>query len=194
MSLDERKSALRAEMYARRAVAHQEAATRDPAANARLATRIGTAASSMVVSGFLPIRTEIDPTPTMAALALAGAAVCVPVIERKGLPLRFHRWTPGCETVAGAFGVMIPATDEELIPNLLITPLLAWSRAGWRLGYGGGFYDRTLERLRGAGPITAIGFAYATQEEAGIPHGETDQRLDAVVTEDETVERLEPAP
>jgi 5-formyltetrahydrofolate cyclo-ligase len=85
--------------------------------------------------------------------------------------------------VAGAFGVPVPAGGDWLEPEVLIVPLLAWDRQGYRLGYGGGFYDRTLERLRARGPHLAVGFAFAAQEVPEVPREPTDQRLDAVVTE-----------
>lgn len=186
MSLAETKAALREEMFARRKQAHGTGL--DAGANARLAARLGVVSKETVVSAYLPIRTEIDPTPTMTALHLAGVRVCTPVIERKGRPLKFRAWTPDCEMIEGPFGTKAPARGDWLEPTILIVPLLAWDRAGWRLGYGGGFYDRTLERLRGRRPTTAIGFAYAAQQQPDVPREATDQRLDVIVTEAETVE------
>jgi 5-formyltetrahydrofolate cyclo-ligase len=86
--------------------------------------------------------------------------------------------------IEGAFGAQVPETGEEIVPELLIVPLVAFDRAGNRLGYGGGFYDRTLERLRAARPDTlAVGFAYSAQEAESLPLEPTDQTLDAIVTE-----------
>lgn len=184
--LSEEKAALRTALFARRKAAHGDAA-RDAAANARLVEMIG-AANGLVVSGFRPIRTEIDPTAAMTALHAAGAGLCVPVIEAKGAPLRFREWTPGTAMERGAFGAEIPASGAWLEPEILIVPLLGWDRAGRRLGYGGGFYDRTLARLRLKGPARAIGFAYAAQELPAIPAGPEDERLDAVATESESLE------
>jgi len=137
-----------------------------------------------VLSGYMPMRTEIDPLPAMAAHVKAGGKVCVPVIAGKALPLKFREWTPGTALQEGEFGARIPASGAWMEPQVLIVPLLAFDRRLFRLGYGGGFYDRTLERLRGLHPVTAIGFAFSVQEVAEVPIEETDQPLDLVVTED----------
>jgi 5-formyltetrahydrofolate cyclo-ligase len=133
-----------------------------------------------VLSGYMPMRTEIDPLPAMAA---HQGPVGVPVIIGKGLPLRFREWTPGCRMVEGTFRAMIPEEGAWVDPQVLIVPLLAFDARGYRLGYGGGFYDRTLEGLRARGPVLAVGFAFAAQEVPEVPIEATDQRLDAVVTE-----------
>ena len=133
-----------------------------------------------VLSGYMPMRTEIDP---LAAMAAHQGAVGVPVIIGKATPLRFREWTPGAAMVEGEFKALIPAEGAWLEPAVLIVPLLAFDARGYRLGYGGGFYDRTLERLRARQGVLAIGFAFAAQEVAEVPIDATDQRLDAVVTE-----------
>ena len=133
-----------------------------------------------VLAGYMPMRTEIDP---LAAMAAHQGPVCVPVIPGPGRPLRFREWSPGCPMVAGDFGALIPAEGAWLEPQVLIVPLLAFDRRGYRLGYGGGFYDRTLERLRSRGAMLALGFAFAAQEVAKVPTEPTDQRLDAIMTE-----------
>jgi 5-formyltetrahydrofolate cyclo-ligase len=136
------------------------------------------------ISGYLPIRTEIDPRPAMAGAAAHGP-VAVPVIQGTGQPLLFSRWTPDCALRDGPFGAQVPLVDEFIEPEILIVPLVAFDRAGGRLGYGGGFYDRTLQLLRGARPETlAIGFAYNAQEADRLPLEPTDESLDMVVTED----------
>ncbi|MFN4130000.1 MAG: 5-formyltetrahydrofolate cyclo-ligase [Paracoccaceae bacterium] len=133
-----------------------------------------------VLSGYMPMRTEIDPLPAMAA---HQGPVGVPVIVGPGLALRFRDWSPGCAMVAGEFGALIPAEGAWLEPEVLIVPLLAFDARGYRLGYGGGFYDRTLEGLRARGPVLAVGFAFAAQEVEAVPVEDTDQRLDMIVTE-----------
>lgn len=178
---------MRTELFARRKAAFAERETAIGPATAHLLTAIGEA-EGRVVSGYRPIRTELDPTDAMIALIAAGARICVPVIEGAGLPLAFREWVPGCLMEVGAFGAEIPAGGEWLVPDILITPLLGWDRAGWRLGYGGGFYDRTLEGLRAAKPTRAIGFAFAAQEVPNVPMEPTDQRLDAMATETEILE------
>lgn len=181
------KAWLRKELYARRKAAHEDADAKGPLANARLQQLIGDPGGK-VVAGYRPIRSEIDPTPTMTALCEAGVRVAVPVIEAKDSPLLFHEWTPDCEMIEGAFGAEVPANAVKLFPVILITPLVGWDRQGWRLGYGGGFYDRSLEQLRSHRPVTAIGFAYAEQELGEAPRERTDQRLDAIVTDKEVVD------
>jgi 5-formyltetrahydrofolate cyclo-ligase len=128
----------------------------------------------------MPMRAEIDP---LAAMAAHAGPVAVPVIEGMGLPLRFRAWHPAAPMVRGRFGALVPETGDWITPEVLIVPLVAFDRAGNRLGYGGGFYDRTLEALRARGPVTAIGYAYAAQETDALPLEPTDQRLDLIVTE-----------
>lgn len=138
--------------------------------------------SGAVVSGYMPIRTEIDPLPVMAARA-KQTPVCVPVIDGPNLPLRFQGWTHDAEMVEGPFGAKIPRGGAFLVPEVLIVPLVAFDAGGYRLGYGGGYYDRTLELLRGQGRAIAIGYAFSAQEADALPREVTDQPLDAIVTE-----------
>ncbi len=139
------------------------------------------------LAGYMAMRTEIDPTAAMEE-ASAHGPVGVPVIMGAGQPLRFRAWTPGCAMVAGAFGADIPAGGDWITPEILIVPLVAFTRQGERLGYGGGFYDRTLEGLRSVKPTLAIGFAYGAQQAEELPLEPTDQPLDLIVTETEIIE------
>lgn len=134
-----------------------------------------------VLAGYMPMRTEIDPLPAMAR---HQGPVGVPVILAKAAPLKFREWGPGVAMTAGEFGAMIPAEGAWVDPQVLIVPLLAFDARGYRLGYGGGFYDRTLMGLRARHPVLAIGFAFAAQEVDEVPIDAFDQRLDAVVTEE----------
>lgn len=134
------------------------------------------------VAGYMAMRTEIDPSAAMEEAAAHGP-VGVPVIIGAGEPLKFRQWTPDSVMVPGAFGAAIPETGEWITPEIVIVPLVAFDRAGGRLGYGGGFYDRTLEQLRAKQPTLAIGFAYADQEADDLPLEATDQPLDLIVTE-----------
>ena len=134
------------------------------------------------LAGYMPMRTEIDPLPAMAVYA---GPVGVPVIMARATPLRFRLWRPDAVMVAGEFGALIPAEGDWIEPAVLIVPLLAFDARGYRLGYGGGFYDRTLQGLRARGRVTAVGFAFAAQEVDAVPVDAYDQRLDAVVTERE---------
>ena len=133
-----------------------------------------------VLAGYMPMRSEIDPLPAMVA---HDGPVCVPVIAAKAAPLRFRAWHRDAEMVMGDFGALVPSVGDWLTPQVLIVPMVAFDRRGFRLGYGGGFYDRTLERLRARGPVLAVGFAYSAQEVAELPVEPTDQPLDLLVTE-----------
>ncbi|NGM45308.1 5-formyltetrahydrofolate cyclo-ligase [Rhodobacter sp. SGA-6-6] len=139
------------------------------------------AQAGAVLSGYMPMRSEIDPLPAMAA---HRGVVGVPVIPGPAMPLKFREWSPGCVLVAGEFGAPIPAEGAWVEPAVLIVPMLAFDARGYRLGYGGGFYDRTLELLRAKRPTLAVGFAYAAQEVDEVPIDAFDQQLDAVVTEE----------
>ena len=139
------------------------------------------------LSGFMPIRTEIDPRPAMAEAAAYGP-VGVPVIIDAAQPLRFSRWSPDAILVRGPFGAQIPQVDDFFDPEIVIVPLLAFDRRGGRLGYGGGFYDRTLDQLRARRATLAIGFAFAGQEVDVLPLEPTDQALDMIVTETGVIE------
>lgn len=170
------KSAARAAAFARR---KQAFAAGQGDAAAQLAAHLARFASQPL-AGYIAMRTEIDPT---AAMAAHPGPVGVPVITGAGQPLRFRAWSPSAAMIPGPFGAAIPATGAWITPQVLIVPLLAYDARGFRLGYGGGFYDRTLEALRAHGPITAIGFAFAAQEVPEVPTEPTDQRLDAIITE-----------
>ena len=132
------------------------------------------------LSGYMPMRTEIDPLPAMAA---HQGPVGVPVIIAKATPLRFREWGPGVAMRPGEFGARVPVEGAWVEPQVLIVPLLAFDARGYRLGYGGGFYDRTLAGLRARHETLAIGFGFAAQEVDEVPIDGFDQRLDAVVTE-----------
>ena len=181
MTLAEEKTVARQAAYGRRKQAFDAG---DHAAGAKRLHDVLDAYPGHILSGYMPMRTEIDPLPAMAGYS---GRVCVPVIQGKGLPLKFREWSPRAEMVDGDFGARIPATGDWLVPQVLIVPLLAFDRRGYRLGYGGGFYDRTLEHLRAEGPALAIGFAWAAQEDPALPVEPTDQRLDLIVTERETI-------
>lgn len=134
-----------------------------------------------VLAGYLPIGTEADPIPAMTAHA---GPVAVPVIDAAGHPLRFRAWHPEVALMAGPFGTRVPVVGAWCEPQVVIVPLLAFDGRGYRLGYGGGFYDRTLQALRARGAVIAIGFALAAQEVEAVPTDAYDQRLDMIVTED----------
>ncbi len=138
------------------------------------------------LAGYMAMRTEIDPTPAMEEAAAHGP-VSVPVIVGAGLPLRFSRWEPGIALRDGPFGACVPEIDDFFEPEILIVPLVAYDLQGGRLGYGGGFYDRTLEMLRAKRATLAIGFAFSTQLAEALPLETTDQPLDMIVTERDVI-------
>lgn len=172
------KPAARKAAFAARAAADRQGME---AANRHLEAAIR-AAPGEIVSGYWPIRTEIDPRPAMEALATTHT-LCLPVVAGNGRPLIFRRWQPGAMLEEGAYGAAVPADPVEVTPSVLIVPLAAFDAAGYRLGYGGGFYDRTLETLRQTGPVIAIGFAFGAQQVNAVPREPTDQPLDLIVTE-----------
>ncbi|WP_333713508.1 5-formyltetrahydrofolate cyclo-ligase [Yoonia sp.] len=171
------KSAAREAAFIRRKAAH-----RPDAATAGYLSEVLAGYRGVPLAGYMPMRTEIDPLPAMAEAAAHGP-VGVPIIMARATPLRFRLWEPDCALIEGAFGARIPESGDWMVPQILIVPLVAFTRAGGRLGYGGGFYDRTLEQLRAAQPTMAIGFAYAAQEDPDLPLEPTDQPLDLIVTE-----------
>lgn len=174
---DDAKAAARKLAFAARKDAH--AAGQGQAAE--LLADLLAAHRGRVLAGYMAMRTEIDP---LAAMAAHDGPVAVPVIMAKSEPLRFRLWTPGARLVMGAFGALIPEEGAFAEPEVLIVPLVGFDARGYRLGYGGGFYDRTLAGLRARNPAcVAIGFAFAAQELPEVPVDDFDQRLDMIVTE-----------
>ncbi|WP_207477415.1 5-formyltetrahydrofolate cyclo-ligase [Arenibaculum pallidiluteum] len=141
------------------------------------------------VSGYCRVHDELDPLPLMLALNGRGATLALPVAEARGRPLKFRRWSPGDRLAPGALGIPEPlAGTEEVSPRLVLVPMLAFDRRGGRLGYGAGFYDRTLAELRARGPVLAVGLAYAAQEADAVPCDGLDEPLDWIVTETEAID------
>jgi 5-formyltetrahydrofolate cyclo-ligase len=192
MDLYEQKAALREAAQARRKAAHDAAKGAAAAARDHFLAA-GLHRGARIASAYRRIRSELDPEPLMLALHDAGCRLCVPVIEGRGLPLRFREWRPGARMRPGPFGAQVPVEGDWLEPELMIVPLLAFDAAGRRLGYGGGFYDRTIAGRRAAGPVRAIGFGYAAQEVDEVPADETDALLDAIVTEAGVIRPRAPA-
>ncbi len=178
MDLSEIKAVARKAGFARRKQAFDAAG---PGQSAHL-SEVLAGYRGVPLSGFMPIRTEINPLPAMAEAAAHGP-VCVPVIQGAGRPLEFSRWEPDMALREGPFGAKVPEVDDFIDPEIVIVPLVAFDANGGRLGYGGGFYDRTLERLRARRATLAIGFAFDAQEAENLPLEATDQPLDMIVTE-----------
>jgi 5-formyltetrahydrofolate cyclo-ligase len=178
------KRGLRSAMVARRAELSE--AHRQVAAQRLLARFLETRpfATPAVVSAFWSINEEIDVRPLMHALVEAGCRLALPVVQGKRQPLLFRAWSPDDRLEAGVFGTFHPYADREVLePDALLVPLLACDGEGWRLGYGGGFYDRTLAGLRERRRVTAVGVGYDEQVVDAVPHGPDDERLDWLLTD-----------
>jgi 5-formyltetrahydrofolate cyclo-ligase len=142
-----------------------------------------------IVSGFMPLKSEINPLPLMRRLAAQGAQLALPVVAGKGKPLIMRAWAFGAPLASGVWGIREPKPDApEVDPDILLVPLLAFDRAGHRLGYGAGYYDMTITALRARKPVTAVGIAYAAQEVSTVPVTPRDARLDLVLTEREVID------
>lgn len=182
--LDEAKRALRKAAAARREAA---AAAGDGSAGAALAERFLDSVAipaGAAVSGYWPIASEIDVMPLLRELAARGHVIALPCVDGKDRPLAFRAWVAGDAMARGAFGIREPLSGASAVePAVLLIPLLAFDRAGYRLGYGGGFYDRSLAALRAKGSVLAVGIAWAAQETEFVPRDEYDQPLDWTVTE-----------
>ncbi len=170
------KAALRDRM--RRLRAEQDPAAAGARLAAHLLERLPPPAGA-VVAGYWPLAGEIDIRPLLHALHERGHEIALPETPPVGAPLAFHRWRPGATLTEGPRRTFHPAQDP-VVPDILLVPLLAFDRAGHRLGYGAGYYDRTLAALSGR---TAIGCGFATQEVEAVPAEAHDRRLDAIATE-----------
>jgi 5-formyltetrahydrofolate cyclo-ligase len=137
----------------------------------------------------MPLKSEINPLPLMKKLAAAGAALALPKIAGRGKPLIMRAWQWGAPLDAGQWGIREPKADApEVEPDIVLVPLLAFDRAGHRIGYGAGYYDMTLASLRAHKPVAAIGLAFAAQEVTTVPATPHDARLDLVLTEHEVID------
>jgi 5-formyltetrahydrofolate cyclo-ligase len=182
------KTALRRKALARRAALAPAVRTAFAQRLAEEGLRLARLWRPGIVSAFHPLGDEPDTGPLIAALAGEGYATALPVVADRGKPLVFRLWRPGEPTAAGAMAIREPIeTAPAVDPDLLFTPLACFDRRGHRIGYGAGFYDRTLHRLRQMKPIHAVGVAYGVCEIAAVPYESHDQRLDALITEQETI-------
>ncbi len=141
-------------------------------------------APGTVVSGYSPIRNELDPVPLMRKLAARGAKLALPAVLGRGKSLVFRAWVPGDRLMLGPLGILEPSpAAAELVPDIMLVPCAAFDRLGHRIGYGAGHYDFTLAHLRKTKPIVAIGVAFAAQEIKAVPALAHDVALDYVLTE-----------
>ena len=141
-------------------------------------------ARGTIVSGYSPIKSEIDPVPLLRKLAAEGARLALPAVMARGKSLAFRAWSPDDKLLLGALGILEPSpAATEIVPDIMLVPLAAFDTRGHRIGYGAGHYDFTLAHLRKAKAVTSIGLAFAAQEIEAVPALAHDERLDYVLTE-----------
>jgi 5-formyltetrahydrofolate cyclo-ligase len=141
-----------------------------------------------IVSGFMPMSTEINPLPLMRKLAAHGAQLALPVIQGRGKPLLMRAWSFGAPLEARQWGIKEPLDDAPVVnPDVLLVPLACFDRVGHRIGYGAGYFDKTIRALRAKMSVTAVGLAFAAQEIDRVPATHFDERLDLVLTEREVI-------
>ena len=187
-SIESLKSQIRREAVARRDALPPAERAAAAAAIAARALPVAVAPGA-IVSGFSPLKSEINPVPLMRKFAEAGAQLALPVVAGKGKPLTMRAWAFGEPLKAGVWGIREPKPEAaEVEPDILIVPLLAFDRSGHRIGYGAGYYDLTIAALRAKKPIVAVGIAFAAQEIAEVPVTPRDARLDLVLTEHEVID------
>jgi len=183
----ELKAKLRRVVMARRRETH---IVRHKMAAADLAKRLVADISpkGKTIAGYWPLGDELDCRPALEALLATGAAVALPVVAGQGQVLIFRNWTPGDALDPGPFGTVHPTARAAMVaPNVLLLPLIAFDQTGHRLGYGAGYYDRTVAALRQSSQILTIGIAYDEQEVEAVPVDNHDQRMDAVITDRRTL-------
>jgi 5-formyltetrahydrofolate cyclo-ligase len=186
--LEREKADLRRKATARRDALPADA--RQAAADAIAARPFPVAtASGAVVSGFMALKSEINPLPLLRKLADNGARLALPAIAGRGKPLIMRLWEFGAPLDRGQWDIREPKPEApEVDPDILLVPLLAFDRNGYRIGYGAGYYDMTINSLRERKPVTAIGIAFAAQQVPKIPTTPRDARLDLVLTEREVID------
>ena len=183
--LARRKADLRRVMVARRAAIPSEERTNAARRAAAGAAALLPEETMPIIAGYMPVRNEFDALPLLAALQAQGAQTALPVVTGPGRPLEFRLWQTGDRLVPGAYGIHRPADKAPVkSPDIVLLPLLAFDRKGRRLGYGGGYYDRTLALLRGGSTVLAIGLAFAAQMVDEVPSGPHDAVLDRILTEE----------
>ncbi|WP_158808847.1 5-formyltetrahydrofolate cyclo-ligase [Beijerinckia sp. L45] len=182
------KPAMRAASLAARSAVTTEVAADFATRLADMGPALAREHNAKVVSAYWSIGDEILTLPLLEALAAAGFTVALPVTGRIGEPLVFRQWKPGDDMMIGRLNIPSPNPAEPvLMPDLLFVPLITFDRRGHRIGYGAGFYDRSLAALRAEKTVVAIGVGYAAQEVPSVPSEPHDQALDFVLTERELI-------
>jgi 5-formyltetrahydrofolate cyclo-ligase len=142
-----------------------------------------------IVSGYSPMKSELNPVPLMRMLADLGAQLALPVVQGRGKPLIMRAWAFGEPLASGIWGIREPTADApEVFPDIMLVPLASFDRAGHRIGYGAGYYDMTIARVRAMKNVIAIGLAFAAQESDNIPAEPHDAPLDLVLTEKDVID------
>lgn len=186
--LDNNKSILRQSALARRDAmpATERAAAVDAVTQRPFPVAV---APGMIVSGYSPMKSEFNPVPLMRKLANAGVGLALPVTPKRGNPLIMRAFAFGDELASGVWGIREPKPEApEVFPDIMLVPLAAFDRSGHRIGYGAGYYDMTIARIRAMKSVIAIGLAFAVQEIGKVPASAFDQQLDLVLTEKETID------
>lgn len=154
----------------------------------RVLGRFG-AGTDPTVAGYVAIADEVDPAPALQALAKNGIALALPIAEKAQEAMTFKAWRIGDPLVSGSYGTQVPGDAAQIVePDVLLVPVVAFDAAGYRLGFGGGFYDRTIAALREDRNTAAYGIAYDGQEVAEVPRGPFDVRLDGLFTPTRSLE------
>jgi 5-formyltetrahydrofolate cyclo-ligase len=182
-ALTEAKSRLRKDVLDRRAAIPEDARKAAARAIADHGLPPGLGQSPVVVSSYWAIGAELDPGPLERKLRKAGHRICLPVIQKRAEPMLFRVYNPGDPTGTRKWGIREPTDAAERgDPDILLMPLAAFDLAGWRIGYGGGYYDRTLHDLRARKPVVTVGLAFDEQRIDAVPHLDYDERLDWILT------------
>jgi 5-formyltetrahydrofolate cyclo-ligase len=181
------KAALRREVLARRELVAKDDARAFAQRLADVGAAFAAEKSAKIASAYWSINDEASTFLLLDKLAAEGIATALPVMQGRAAPLCFRQWKKGEPLAEVKWGIKEPMPAAEVFPDLLFVPLVGFDRAGNRLGYGAGFYDRTLARLRATQPIVAVGVAFSVQELRAIPSEAYDQKLDYVLTDREWV-------
>jgi 5-formyltetrahydrofolate cyclo-ligase len=183
MSAAHLKASLRAVALKKRDALSEEART--AAAEAIAARGLPfDVAPGVIVSGYAPVRNEIDPTPLMTRLATEGARLALPTVKARGQSLVFRAWSVGDRLLLGPLGILEPSpVAAEVVPDIMLVPLAAFDRSGHRIGYGGGYYDHTFAHLHRIKAVIGVGLGFAVQEIRDVPALPHDVALDYVLTE-----------
>lgn len=181
--MKEAKAELRKVMMARREGLPREGRREAAQRVAEIGLPVGLNGGSSIISSYWSIGAELAPAPLERRLIAEGHRVCLPAIQGRASPMKFHLWVQGDPTRERKWGIREPLPEApEVDPDILLVPLLAFDDHGWRLGYGGGYYDRTIEALRKRKSVVLVGFAYDEQRVDAVPHLDYDQRLDWMLT------------